>query len=250
MSIELPTRFEIGKLTVVLLTRRNNKVLVARNDRGDLPHLLISFNNPSGEIDVHLSKRKRAGKPEYFSIAKIPEKLAVSILSQNLNELREHFIKNMKNVSPISVVQLSLRKYKILYLSPDNEAEITMALVVNKKRRGSSRRFFNMTNLEQIVRSKELGDYVFDPSILRSLMSQGVKGPVFAFRRRSGNSFDIIPLGLIRSADGKANWLRLDGIIKTVGKFANAIVMQFIDKAIPDNAGQMIREGLALHELE
>src|SRR5215210_6593591 len=49
------------------------KIIVSRVDRKDLPHLTISWDNPSGEVDVHLTPQFPKDKNDRESLAKIQE---------------------------------------------------------------------------------------------------------------------------------------------------------------------------------
>src|ERR1700751_418919 len=48
-------------------------LVVRRIDREDLPHLTVSWNNPSGEIDVHLTPVHPKDDNDRELLAKIPE---------------------------------------------------------------------------------------------------------------------------------------------------------------------------------
>lgn len=54
--------WKLGGLTIRVIQGHNKKLLISRNDRGDLPHLTISWGNASKEFDVHLTTRVKVDR--------------------------------------------------------------------------------------------------------------------------------------------------------------------------------------------
>jgi hypothetical protein len=73
METRIEDAFRAGNLTIRLVQGRNVKLFIFRNDRSELPHLTISWRNPSKEIDIHFKKRTKGGREHHDPIAIILE---------------------------------------------------------------------------------------------------------------------------------------------------------------------------------
>jgi hypothetical protein len=79
-------------------------LVVRRIDRDDLPHLTVSWNNPSGEIDVHLTPLYPKDDNDRESIAKVPEMelpaYLVSLSKRFLGLVRSSLLQIIWSVGP------------------------------------------------------------------------------------------------------------------------------------------------------
>jgi hypothetical protein len=68
----------VGPLRVVL---GSHKLVVCRGDRGDTPHLTISWGNATGQVDFHLTWERRQGKERYEPLFQIDAQALLELFS-------------------------------------------------------------------------------------------------------------------------------------------------------------------------
>jgi hypothetical protein len=90
------------------------KLVVFRTDRRDLPHLTLSWNNPTGEIDLHLTPAKPKNANDRDSIARFQQAeliLFFESLGQRFGDTVAHRL--LKLFRPIKPDWLRKNHYKL-----------------------------------------------------------------------------------------------------------------------------------------
>lgn len=222
--------------------------MLMRSDRPDLPHLSISFNNPSRIINFHLMSRLKDKDHNRIDIATISEdhlKDALQQLGQNI----ESIVNEIKlAVKPVRLNWLMRHKFRVFFI--DESTENTFSDKIFPRRRKSSKweRYFDKESFDRFS-SSEANKFLFRPSILHHLYTIKFKGEVFAIRRRSRFKHEIIPLVLGPGFDGQLKWLRIDGIAKVLENYSKDLFLLPFQNLLPSGTWDKIRDGMQLEEL-
>ncbi|MBA3240840.1 MAG: hypothetical protein H0T60_06395 [Acidobacteria bacterium] len=157
-------------------------VVVKRSDRKDTPHLTISFENLSGEIDLHLKyeSAKNDASSTYEPIIKIQK----VVLEQEL----EHFFLNtqakviqlcLRNVKKVRPGWLARHGYILMWV---DEEELKKDLFnTAPKKRGKHR--FDPSKLKLLFTDNDLSRIrIFYPDELHGLAAMGFNGTLNAVR--------------------------------------------------------------------
>jgi hypothetical protein len=166
------------------------KLVIFRVDRTDLPHLTCSWNNPSKEIDIHLTSPSQRSECKRQSIVKIQE----SELRARLRELVPQFCAIVRH-SPIQFVWgvqpkwLADRGYRLV--GPRDEPVSVWFKRALTKKRGKYR-----LDAESFRRPPEMVTY--SPTAMRLAKSRN-EGQAYAVSIRGphrGTTLMLTPLNL------------------------------------------------------
>lgn len=241
-------RIRIQKLTIELRRGRNSKLIIFRNDRNDIPHLTISFENPSKEIDIHLKTRASGGQEHHREIAKVHEidiaKVFDSfkpILLKNLSEI----IPKLKQVRP---GWLGRKGYAIFYLD-DNAARSLMNRIAPRRKHHSKwERVADLSVVDNYAHSPEAMDNIFHPSVLHELTNLRYNRPVFAGRMYGRHKPKLMPIHLAQKSNGKLCWIRLDKFIKSMMELSETFMLSCLKQILPEDAWTTVYNELHLEE--
>lgn len=237
-------RLGVGNLTIQMQARM---LVIFRRDRSDLPHLTISFNNPSGEIDFHLAVRKAENQPEYLPVARIKESEIANILLSLIPKLWEGFIQNIQPSRRVRPGWLGRKGYLICHISDNSRRELLDKILPIRKKSKKWERFISSLGFVENINPEQVEKYFYSTSILQKLRFSEQNLPIFAVRVRGKHKPAIIPLVLLPYIDGKRYWYRGDLLIKIMKDFGEDS-FDIVKKLFPDDAWEKIFYGLQLQE--
>jgi len=242
-------RIRIGQITVEARRGRNTKVLVIRNDRADLPHLLISFGNVSKEIDIHLKARTTGGQEALRCVAKIPESIIATVLQNLEPRFQETAIQHITNVRPVRPGWLARKGYVVSYL--DDEVEQKMVEMIAPKRKYHSKweRVLRAAGLDDFVQSELPGEMVFLPSVLHELKRLEYSRPVMVHRVRGKHKPAMTALRLGRTAEGRLRWFPMHKIVNDFRGIGESVIEE-LRQLVPPDKWKLIWDELRLGEVD
>lgn len=247
MDTQKINRLRIPKLTFQFTQERNVKLIIFRNDRSDLPHLTISFANPSKEIDIHLKSRSSGGKEHLTKIAKIHENDIAKTLGLITSIFLQKIADNINKIKKVRPGWLARKGYWILYLDETAEKTFINYFAPIGKRHGKWERQINSSSFDNYLNSTNIGDNIYYPSFLHELASSGYGQPVFAFRVYGKHKPMVMPIGLIQR-NGKAYWIRMDKFTKNLVNLDD-VFLSCLSKILPEDVRTKISNALCLEEL-
>src|SRR5260370_21076238 len=221
-------------------------VVIRRVDRKDLPHLTISFQNSSCEIDLHLNyENARSSDERYVPLTRFSwgsvEQSLEGFLLRFETEFRRLFLK----VPTVTSVWLIRRGYVIALMHGDNIQSAILATA--PKLRGKHR-----IDADAVKKLFENVDpsliTLLDPSALSSTEVQNHPS-VFAARARGRNR--LISLRYVPMSNGVNAWARIDPIADEMARFVVDAFPAEITEAAKDvwrkiyDAMQLAEVGLA-----
>jgi len=242
-------RIRIGQITLEARQGRNTKLLLFRNDRADLPHLLISLGNVSGEIDIHLKTRSTGGQEALRCIAKIPEGTITTVL-QNLEprfqEMALHHITTTRAVRP---GWLAMKGYIVSYL--DDEAERKMVEMFAPKRKYHSKweRVLRAAGLDDFVQSELPGEMVLLPSVLHELKRLHYSRPVMVHRVHGRHKPAMSALRLGLTPKGRLKWFPMHKLVNDL-RYIGESAIEELKQLVPPDKWRLIWEELRLGEVD
>lgn len=240
---------KIGNFTIRLASGRNVKLYVLRNDRKELPHLTISWQNPSKQIDIHLTTRTVGGNENHQPIAKIDESVLKSDCEHLVAEMLKIITANIDKVRKVRPGWLARNGYVVLYLPDDVQERLIQKLFPKQKRHG---KWTHIVDKEIIAGSKplqEVIDRLYHPSILHELAELNYREPILAASGRKKCKYHLIPLMMITNPNGNSCWVRLDNLAKKMMKNLEELMISSIKQMLPNNAWEIIHGELYLDEL-
>ncbi len=216
------------------------KFVAFRVDRTDLPHLTLSWNNPSGEVDVHLTPASPKDKIGPKSIVKIQE----SELKTRFGELAKQLWDLTRN-NPVQMVwgvqARWLAKQGFVLVGPRDEPVIAWLQRALPKRRGKYR--------VDEARFKQLPRLARHFPTARRLEELGQDGLIYAMCHKGVHRGRVLLLGRLSFGPAPPTWLALDSA--DMGRLGNALsrlLRKWLTGLAP-GAWQRIREGLQLREV-
>jgi len=240
---------KIGVLSIRLVQGRNTKLIIFRNDRGDLPHLTISWGNLSGEVDLHLKKRLPGGREDHEPVATIQEsRVAMTFRSFGL-ELLRLTTHNMYSLPKVRPGWLARNGYVISYLPEDAKAQLIQKVAPNQRRHGKSTRVVQWDVIEVLGQSPELNDNIYHPAILHDLVAIGWRGHVFAEIVRGNRKGRLMALQLLTKPNGTRVWVRIDNLAKAMMKASADFLGSSFRELLGEEAWTRIHYALRLNEI-
>jgi hypothetical protein len=240
---------KIGKLTIRLIQSHNVKVLVGRNDRRDLPHLTVSWKNPTGEIDIHLTRRVKGGEEHHESLGKITESDLDKVAEAFGTQLGMSMQSRMGELRKIRPGWLARNGYWLSHLSKDAQSQLIESLAPKKKRHGKWTRSIEDDVLEQLALSQEVADSIYHPAMLHNLSALDCHEVVFAQATRRKRRGRLIGLCLIVKPNGRRYWTRIDKLTQVMLKLSEEFIGSSIKQLLPSDTWSKIHNGLKLDEV-
>src|SRR5437870_5323242 len=155
--------WKLGGLTIRVIQDHNMKLLISRNDRGDLPHLTISWGNASKEFDVHLTTRVKGGEEHHERLATIPEadlEKAAESFGAGLALSMQSRMAQLRKVRP---GWLARNGYWLLYLPQAVQDKLIESLAPRVKRHGKWTREIKQDVFERLAQAQEFLDSIHHP---------------------------------------------------------------------------------------
>lgn len=199
-------RLEIpGFAAVEVRERRNTKLLFCtKNARS---HLTVSWNNPTREVDVHLTERTKGDHTNYQTLGPIPEAQLADLMTLFESEMQKTLMNAIRQELIYRVQPDSLEKdgYVVVVLSEQLQEEIKDA-IAHKKNEYTP--ILDMTALKNISQSKSMRGETQPPAILHSLAAQRHTKLILAQRR--GRKSHLVFLHLVANQDEEPYWLAME----------------------------------------
>jgi hypothetical protein len=215
-------------------------LVVRRIDREDLPHLTVSWNNPSGEIDVHLTPLHPKDDSDRESIAKIPE----TELSAYLQSLSKRFLR----VARTSLLQIIwsvgaswLARNNYFLIGTTGESIEHWLRRVVPKQRGKYR-------FDVGVFKKNPEMILHHPSA-RRFSELGAQGQIFAICRKGQEKGRLLILMPLSWPEGPLTWVAYDyRDVRRLVKAAKELLNRDVGKLAPTQMNR-IQQVLRLKEV-
>lgn len=251
MRTRLEHGLRIGNLTVRLIRASNTKLVVCRNDRHELPHLTITWQNASGEIDIHLTTRSEGGLESHQSIARIPE----SCLREACESLSLEFLKACEAhfaTVPAPKIRpgwLARKGYAVLYQPKEVQEQWLEKLIPTRRHHGKSTRVLDRSVLQAMNRSPEVTSHVYHPAVLHVLALERPENLVCAECVRGKRKGDVMLLRLVTTQAQRSYWVRFDPLAKKVLTASNVLMRDFVKRILPHDVWAIVHRELHLNEV-
>lgn len=240
---------KIGKLTLRLIESHNTKLVIGRNDRADLPHLTISWKNPTAEIDFHLTTRVRGGDVYHESLGKIAESDLARVADSLGEELSKALVSKISALRKVRPGWLARNGYWLLHLPEGMQDKLVNNLAAKSKRHGKWTRVVETDFLEKFAQSSEVTDSIYHPSVLHDLARIGFSGPILTQSTRRKRGKRLIGLCLMANPDDRRYWARIDRLTQDILKLSEGFITSSIKKLLPGDTWLKIQSGLQLDEV-
>jgi hypothetical protein len=218
------------------------KLVVFRIDRTDLPHLTCSWNNPSGEVDIHLTPASPRDEDDRESILRVQESELMCSFRRLVKQICELVMKN-----PIEVVWSVnpkwLRNRGYTLVGPKEEQIGVWLLRALPKRRGKHR-------LDERVLKQPPKMTLYKPTV-QHFVKLGKEGQVYAISTKGPYRGTIlalqpIDLGLFPSVWAAFNYADIANLMKAIGR--SRLLPNWFDSLAP-GAWDGICKALQLREI-
>jgi len=247
----MQNRVRLGKLTIIISEGRNKKIELFRNDRPELRHLTLSFNNPSGEIDLHMTTNLPGNQKDRVPVAKIPELDFAKALGSFGAAFIAGIAQSAHKVRKIRPGWLGRKGYAIVYMD-DQASDDFLNTIAPKRKVGKSKkwaRIFDPEGFASYANWEELSKCVYYPSFLHEIAEMGHKDPIFAVRNFGRHKPSILPIGLVNQSSGKKCWIRLDKLARSIGAIGDGLVLSTLGQIVPPGVTAQIYDALQLNEV-
>ncbi len=242
-------RLRISKFVVEFREGRNMLLMVMRNDRNDLPHLSISFNNPSKFLNIHLTKRV-SGKPDHrIDVARIYDADVAVVLSSLVSVLRHTIIQHLIKLKPVRPGWLARKGYIIVLFDENIEKVLLDTMIPARRYHNKNERFVDGAAFEKYVHSVTPENHIFHPSILHHLSDGKHDTPVFAVRihgRRRPEKIGLLPLV---KQNGNLAWFNVNKLVTLIGETGENHLISSLVQLLPKNSWRIIYDEMQLQEL-
>src|ERR1044072_2666309 len=242
-------RLKFGQLTFEIRKGRNIKFQVFRNERPELPHLLISFGNPTKEIDIHLTHRTAGGKVEYHSIGKVPESAIGQLFESIEPKIRETVLQHASNLRRVRPGWLTRHGYIVCYLNAEVESKVIDFLAPKRKHHSKLERVLREAGLEEYLNTELARETVFLPSVLHELKRLNYAHPIMIARVRGKLRPRLGGVCLFRTNKGNLQWVAIHELTKKLMPLGQLVIDQ-LRKLVPEDKWQVLLEGLGLDEVD
>lgn len=245
-------RIKIKELLISIRVADNIQLMVVRDDRPDLPHLTITWSNPTPNINVHLTINKKKDQKEYEQIARIPEARLSQLLESFEPELIDFGKALINRAKPVRISWLRRRGYKIFFLSDEDEKQFIQK-TVRKQKYGKKKKWTHIPDeqlINDIHNQPELIGFVYHPRKLREIASRRYETPIFAecmYGRRKGQLMVLI---LHYKLDRKPYWVSLDmESIQKVEDITSDFIRSSLTKLLSGAELKKVYDALLLSEI-
>ena len=249
MSARSENGIRAGNLTIRLVQGRNIKLIISRNDRKELPHLTISWQNPSKEIDVHLKKRTPGGHEHHQPIATIPEYDFARVLESFGSELLRVIALSIDKVRKVRPGWLARNRYVLLYLPDDVQELLIQRLAPKQRRHGKWTHIVNKDVLENMEHLQEINNSIYHPAMLHELAALGYSGPVFAECIGSKYKHRLMSLQLVNKSNGRCCWVRTDKLARELMNMSEGFIVSSLKQLLPNDSWLMVHNELRFDEI-
>jgi hypothetical protein len=249
MTVVQKSRLRVQELTIQFSQGNNVKLMIFRNDRNDTPHLLISWENFSKEVDVHLKSRTAGAREHPNYLAKIPESDFINLFSSFEPTLLQSVGVNLHKIQKVRPGWLGRKGYAVFYMYEDEKNQFINKIISLRRHHGKWEHVFDFQALTDWALSPEAINCVYHPSILHDIAADGHDDAVIASRIKGKHKPKVMPLRLIRKADGKSIWIRLDKLQETIMNVSKTFVLSCLKMLLAREVWATIYNELHLEEL-
>lgn len=219
------------------------KLVVFRTDRTDLPHLTCSWNNPTGDVDLHLTPVSPRDNDDRESLLKIQEPELKARFRGLVGQIVELVLS-----TPIQIIWgvnprwLAARGYVLL--GPTSKPVSDWFQRALSKRRGKYR-------LDERLFKQMPKIGVYRPTA-RKFAKLGQDGQMHAVCMKGPQRRTVLMLARIDFAPSNAMWVAFDfaDLSSLVGTFQRRRVIPQWFASFAPGAWERIHAALCLHELE
>lgn len=233
---------------------RQERKLFFMDSRYPMLHLTISWANPSGEIDIHLTQELPEGAKIYGSIFRFTETSAadflISLVPRFEAEATSLIMPFLRKVRPIRPGWLGRKGYLIFWV-PEEEHKPWMMRFA--RRRGKNRYRVYPETINSLNHAEDVREHLYEPAVLHEIAAHGRRGWIQALRikgkkrRRRG----VLSLTPVAWPDGRVRWIAIDSLVRAFlerMKGAEDSIMKPFNKALSETLDRVFDE-LRLHEL-
>ena len=228
---------------------RNSKLMIFRNDRNETPHLLISWENLSKEVDVHLKSRSAGAQEHPNYLAKIPESDFVKLFNSFEPTLMQNISANLHRISRVRPGWLGHRGYAVFYMDKTEKRQMIDRIAPLRKYHGKWERVLDMQGFEKWAHSLDIINNIYHPSILHDIAVDGLDDPIVAGRIRGKHKPKLMILHLFKMSDGRSFWIRSDKIVESMMSVSKTLALSWLKLLLPSNAWETIYNELHLEEI-
>lgn len=228
-------RLELLGLTFSLGDR---KLVVARARTARPAHVTLSWNNASGEIDLHLKlgPNERGGDTVYEPLLRIPQQHVVAEAERAGELVRRMMERLVREFRPVTPEWLRFRRYVIVL--PEEGSFVAALRAAVPKSGGKYRwRGFKNSERERALRAATMRFY--RPGVLRQLTGPEVNWPVMAIPvERHGMHQGMLSIGRREAPDGSVGWMmfRPKHVTRAFRAVVDAIVRRIAGYVGPEHA--------------
>jgi hypothetical protein len=228
---------------------RNAKLMIFRNDRSGTPHLLISWENLSKEVDVHLKSRSAGGQEYPNYLAKIPESDFVKLFKSFEPAFMQSINANLCRIPRVRPGWLGHRGYAVFYMDEREKSQMMDRIAPLRKYHGKWERVPDMQAFEDWTNSPEIINNIYHPSILHDIAANGYDDIIMAGRIRGKHKPKSMALCLVKSSNGRASWVNLDRLIQSMMGISETSTLLCLKQLLPKDAWTTIFNELHLEEV-
>ena len=228
---------------------RNTKLIIFRNDRGDTPHLTLSWNNPSKIIDVHLKSRGAGGSEVHREIGIVQERALLQLLGTFKDRLFGDVLVELSRAAKINPGRLGRWGYAVFYMDEDEKSEFIDKIAPLRKH-GKRERILDPEALVHWANSPELRNNIYHTSALHYIADAGKDDVIMAGRVRGNHRPKLLPLGLFRTSDGRPVWIAMDRLSKKMLSLSDTLTLSCLQQLLPNDACDIVFNELHLEEVE
>ncbi|HEX8707686.1 MAG TPA: hypothetical protein VF723_05445 [Pyrinomonadaceae bacterium] len=228
---------------------RNAKLVIFRNDRNDTPHLTISWENPSKEIDIHLKSRSAGGQENHRKLVVIHERDFIKLFVSLKPIFLQSVSLNLNKIRRVRPGWLGHRGYAVFYMDEEEKSQMIDRIAPLRKYHGKWERVPDLKVFEDWIHSPEAINSIYHPSILHDIAADGCDDPIIAGRIRGQHKPKTMPLQLVKMPDGRSFWLRLDKLGKSMMGISETFTLSCLKLLLPGDAWATIFNELHLEEI-
>jgi hypothetical protein len=204
------------------------KFVIFRVDRNDLPHLTISFNNPSKEVDIHLTPPSSKNGNNRESITKI--------LEGDLQGFINSFLKNIRSIVRDNIPQM-IQSAQPAWLAKNNYYLIeTEDESIERWLKKAAPKFHSRYRLDERELDKIPDHKLFYPT-KRHFIELGKQGQIFSICKKGPNRGRLLILAKLPLSNGSFIWAAFDyrdmeKVISKIKKYVHQYFQQFASDKI------------------
>jgi hypothetical protein len=244
----------MDSLSSYLQVGRQERKLFLMDSRYPMLHLTISWDNPSGEIDIHLTRELPDKTKIYGSIFRF-SRMAVAGF---LDSIRPRFeaeataliMPFLQKVRPLRPGWLGRKGYLIFWVPEEEHKPLMMRFA---RRRGKNRYRVYPETINSVNHAEDVLERLYEPAVLHEIAAQGRRGWIQALRikgkkRRRRRVLTLTP---VTWWDGRLRWIAIDPIAMAFlerMKWAEESLVKPFNKALSEILDRVFDE-LRLHEL-